>query len=163
MRFDSELVLQLAFEFVGIAIDHAGNAENPEQPADSEAQTAAEPTAKVLNSDAEFESVSYTHLEHTTPDPITLNRLLGELADSGCKYAFMEVSSHSIAQKRISGLKFAGGIFTNLTRDQMCIRDRLWTMKRSTHLIPTLKDGYIPSCVIFSATITVKWYVTRHL
>lgn len=40
---------------------------------------------------------------------------------------------------------------------------KLWTMKRSTHLIPTLKDGYIPSCVIFSSTITVKWYVTRHL
>ena len=57
--------------------------------------------------------------EHTTPDPITLNRLLGEMADSGCKYAFMEVSSHSIAQKRISGLKFAGGIFTNLTRDHL--------------------------------------------
>lgn len=57
--------------------------------------------------------------EHTTPDPITLNRLLGKMADSGCKYAFMEVSSHSIDQKRISGLKFAGGIFTNLTRDHL--------------------------------------------
>ena len=57
--------------------------------------------------------------EHTTPDPVTLNRLLGEMADSGCKYAFMEVSSHSIAQQRISGLKFAGGIFTNLTRDHL--------------------------------------------
>ncbi len=57
--------------------------------------------------------------EHTTPDPITLNRLLGRMADEGCKYAFMEVSSHSIAQKRISGLKFAGGIFTNLTRDHL--------------------------------------------
>ena len=57
--------------------------------------------------------------DHTTPDPITLNRLLGQMADSGCKYAFMEVSSHSIAQKRISGLRFAGGIFTNLTRDHL--------------------------------------------
>lgn len=57
--------------------------------------------------------------EHTTPDPITLNRLLGRMADEGCKYAFMEVSSHSIAQKRIGGLKFAGGIFTNLTRDHL--------------------------------------------
>lgn len=57
--------------------------------------------------------------EHTTPDPITLNRLLGQMADAGCKYAFMEVSSHSIAQKRISGLHFAGGIFTNLTRDHL--------------------------------------------
>ena len=57
--------------------------------------------------------------EHTTPDPITLNRLLGRMADEGCKYVFMEVSSHSIAQKRISGLRFAGGIFTNLTRDHL--------------------------------------------
>lgn len=57
--------------------------------------------------------------DHTTPDPITLNRLLGRMADEGCKYAFMEVSSHSVAQKRIGGLKFAGGIFTNLTRDHL--------------------------------------------
>ena len=57
--------------------------------------------------------------DHTTPDPITLNRLLGKMADEGCKYAFMEVSSHSVAQKRIGGLKFAGGIFTNLTRDHL--------------------------------------------
>ncbi len=57
--------------------------------------------------------------EHTTPDPITLNQLLGRMADEGCKYAFMEVSSHSIAQKRIGGLKFAGGIFTNITRDHL--------------------------------------------
>lgn len=57
--------------------------------------------------------------EHTTPDPVTLNRLLGQMADEGCKYAFMEVSSHAIAQHRIAGLKFAGGIFTNLTRDHL--------------------------------------------
>ena len=57
--------------------------------------------------------------EHTTPDPITLNKLLGRMADEGCKYAFMEVSSHSVAQKRIGGLRFAGGIFTNLTRDHL--------------------------------------------
>lgn len=57
--------------------------------------------------------------EHTTPDPITLNKLLGRMADEGCKYAFMEVSSHAVAQKRIGGLKFAGGIFTNLTRDHL--------------------------------------------
>ena len=56
---------------------------------------------------------------HTTPDPITLNQLLGEMANSGCKYVFMEVSSHAVAQRRISGLKFAGGIFTNLTRDHL--------------------------------------------
>lgn len=57
--------------------------------------------------------------EHTTPDPITLNRLLQQMVDAGCEYAFMEVSSHAIAQKRIAGLKFAGGIFTNLTRDHL--------------------------------------------
>ena len=57
--------------------------------------------------------------DHTTPDPITLNRLLGKMADEGCKYAFMEVSSHSIAQKRIGGLRFVGGIFTNITRDHL--------------------------------------------
>lgn len=57
--------------------------------------------------------------ECTTPDPITLNRLLGQMADEGCAYAFMEVSSHSVAQKRIGGLTFAGGIFTNLTRDHL--------------------------------------------
>ena len=57
--------------------------------------------------------------ECTTPDPITLNRLLGEMADAGCEYAFMEVSSHSVTQKRIGGLTFAGGLFTNLTRDHL--------------------------------------------
>lgn len=57
--------------------------------------------------------------ECTTPDPITLNRLLGQMADEGCAYAFMEVSSHSVTQKRIGGLCFAGGIFTNLTRDHL--------------------------------------------
>jgi UDP-N-acetylmuramoyl-L-alanyl-D-glutamate--2,6-diaminopimelate ligase len=56
---------------------------------------------------------------HTTPDPITLNRLLGRMADEGCRYVFMEVSSHSVAQRRIGGLRFKGGIFTNLTRDHL--------------------------------------------
>ena len=57
--------------------------------------------------------------EHTTPDPITLNKLLGRMADEGCKYVFMEVSSHSVVQKRIGGLQYSGGIFTNLTRDHL--------------------------------------------
>lgn len=56
---------------------------------------------------------------HTTPDAITLNALLGRMADEGCKYVFMECSSHAIAQRRIGGLKYAGGIFTNLTRDHL--------------------------------------------
>ena len=57
--------------------------------------------------------------DHTTPDPITLNRLLAQMAEEGCEYAFMECSSHAIHQKRIGGLRFAGGIFTNLTRDHL--------------------------------------------
>lgn len=57
--------------------------------------------------------------EHTTPDPVTLNKLLGEMADEGCEYAFMECSSHAIHQKRIGGLDFAGALFTNLTRDHL--------------------------------------------
>lgn len=57
--------------------------------------------------------------ECTTPDPITLNRLLGQMADEGCQYAFMEVSSHAVVQHRIGGLTFAGGLFTNLTRDHL--------------------------------------------
>lgn len=57
--------------------------------------------------------------EHTTPDPITLNKLLAQMVEAGCEYAFMEVSSHSVAQHRIAGLTYAGGIFTNLTRDHL--------------------------------------------
>ena len=57
--------------------------------------------------------------DHTTPDPRELNRLLDRMVQAGCEYAFMECSSHAIAQKRIGGLTFAGGIFTNLTRDHL--------------------------------------------
>ena len=57
--------------------------------------------------------------DHTTPDPIELNQLLGRMVEAGCEYAFMECSSHAIQQQRIGGLKFAGGLFTNLTRDHL--------------------------------------------
>ena len=56
---------------------------------------------------------------HTTPDPIELNSLLHKMVEKGCEYAFMEVSSHSVAQDRIAGLHFEGGIFTNLTHDHL--------------------------------------------
>lgn len=56
---------------------------------------------------------------HTTPDAISLNRMLAQMVDAGCEYAFMEVSSHALAQERTGGLEFAGAIFTNLTRDHM--------------------------------------------
>lgn len=59
------------------------------------------------------------HASQTTPDPLTLNELLSEMVKEGCEYAFMEVSSHAVHQKRISGLKFTGAIFTNLTQDHL--------------------------------------------
>lgn len=57
--------------------------------------------------------------DHTTPDAIELNKLLSKMVDADCEYAFMECSSHAIAQKRIGGLTFTGGVFTNLTRDHL--------------------------------------------
>ncbi|RLD70482.1 MAG: UDP-N-acetylmuramoyl-L-alanyl-D-glutamate--2,6-diaminopimelate ligase, partial [Bacteroidetes bacterium] len=56
---------------------------------------------------------------HTTPDAISLNQLLSEMVEAGCTYAFMEVSSHAIDQKRIAGLNFRGAVFTNLTHDHL--------------------------------------------
>ena len=56
---------------------------------------------------------------HTTPDSLSLNQLLAQMVDAGCEYAFMEVSSHSVDQRRIAGLEFDGGIFTNITRDHI--------------------------------------------
>jgi len=63
--------------------------------------------------DKSFES------NRTTPDPVTLNKLLADMVDEGCEYCFMEVSSHSVSEKRVSGLHFVGGIFTNLTLDHL--------------------------------------------
>jgi UDP-N-acetylmuramoyl-L-alanyl-D-glutamate--2,6-diaminopimelate ligase len=56
---------------------------------------------------------------HTTPDALALNELLAKMVDAGCEYAFMEVSSHSVDQRRIAGLEFDGGVFTNITRDHI--------------------------------------------
>lgn len=56
---------------------------------------------------------------HTTPDPVQLNALLRKMADAGCSEVFMEVSSHAIAQQRIAGLVFAGGVFTNISHDHL--------------------------------------------
>lgn len=57
--------------------------------------------------------------KQTTPDPLTINMLLHEMVEEGCEYAAMEVSSHAADQHRIAGLTFAGGVFTNLTRDHL--------------------------------------------
>ncbi len=56
---------------------------------------------------------------HTTPDPIALNELLGQMKEAGCTHVFMEVSSHALVQKRVAGLKFAGALFTNITHDHL--------------------------------------------
>ena len=56
---------------------------------------------------------------HTTPNPMEMNALLAQMVETGCEYAFTECSSHAINQRRIAGLKFKGGIFTNLTRDHL--------------------------------------------
>lgn len=56
---------------------------------------------------------------HTTPDGLKLQRLMAEMAEKGCSHCFMEVSSHAIQQKRIAGIEFAGGVFTNITHDHL--------------------------------------------
>ncbi|MDR2042253.1 MAG: UDP-N-acetylmuramoyl-L-alanyl-D-glutamate--2,6-diaminopimelate ligase [Tannerella sp.] len=77
---------------------------------------------------------------HTTPDPVTLHALLARMVQAGCQYAFMEVSSHALDQRRISGLTFAGGIFTNLTRDHLdyhhTVENYLKAKKRFFDLLP---------------------------
>ena len=75
--------------------------------------------AGLLSTVCNYVDGSVVPATHTTPDPVELNKLLAQMVDAGCEYVFMEASSHAIAQKRISGLHFKGGIFTNLTRDHL--------------------------------------------
>ena len=70
-------------------------------------------TVKILVDDSEFKAT------HTTPDSLTINYYLNEMAQAGCEFCFMEVSSHGIHQKRTDGLQFVGGVFTNLTHDHL--------------------------------------------
>lgn len=56
---------------------------------------------------------------HTTPDPISLNKLLAQMAEAGCEFCFMEVSSHALHQHRVAGLHFTGAIFTNISHDHL--------------------------------------------
>lgn len=60
-----------------------------------------------------------TLASHTTPDPLQINQLFDEMVEAGCHYCFMEVSSHAIHQKRIAGIQFAGGIFSNITHEHL--------------------------------------------
>lgn len=75
--------------------------------------------AGLLSTVANYVNDKAYHATHTTPDPLSLNEMLANMVDAGCEYAFMEVSSHAIHQKRISGLTYQGGIFTNLTQDHL--------------------------------------------
>lgn len=75
--------------------------------------------AGLLSTVANFVNDDSYPTTHTTLDPITLNSFLRKMADAGCEYAFMEVSSHAIHQKRVYGLHFEGGVYTNLTQDHL--------------------------------------------
>lgn len=79
---------------------------------------------------------------HTTPDPVSINLLLNDMVDAGCEYCFMEVSSHAIHQKRIQGLQFTGGIFTNISHDHL---DYHKTFKEYIHVKKTFFDALPPS------------------
>lgn len=70
-------------------------------------------TVKILVDDYEYKAT------HTTPDSLSINLYLNEMVLEGCQYCFMEVSSHGIHQKRVKGLQFAGGVFTNLSHDHL--------------------------------------------
>ncbi len=78
---------------------------------------------------------------HTTPDPIHLNKILSQMVDKGCEYVFMEVSSHAMDQKRVSGVNFAGGIFTNLTHDHLdyhkSVEEYFLAKKKFFKVLPT--------------------------
>lgn len=75
--------------------------------------------AGLLSTVVNYVDTEAIHATQTTPDPLTINALLAQMVEKGCSYAAMEVSSHAAHQHRIAGLNFAGGIFTNLTRDHL--------------------------------------------
>lgn len=75
--------------------------------------------AGLLSTVCNYVETEAIHATQTTPDPLTINSLLHRMVEAGCTYASMEVSSHAAHQHRIAGLKFAGGIFSNLTRDHL--------------------------------------------
>lgn len=110
---------------------------------------------------------------HTTPDAINLNRLLGAMADEGCEYAFMEVSSHALAQERVGGLTFVGGIFTNLTRDHIdfhetmenylkCKKSFFDALPRDAFAITNIDDKNGP-VMVQNTRADIKKYSTRML
>jgi UDP-N-acetylmuramoyl-L-alanyl-D-glutamate--2,6-diaminopimelate ligase len=110
---------------------------------------------------------------HTTPDAISLNKLLSKMVEEGCEYAFMEVSSHALAQERVGGLEFAGGIFTNLTRDHMDFHENMENylkakksffdnLPRNAFAITNLDDKNGP-VMVQNCRADIKNYSTRTL
>ncbi|MDO9154649.1 MAG: UDP-N-acetylmuramoyl-L-alanyl-D-glutamate--2,6-diaminopimelate ligase [Paludibacter sp.] len=75
--------------------------------------------AGLLSTVCNFVNDTIIDATHTTPDALALNELLALMVNAGCEYAFMEVSSHAVDQRRIAGLEFNGAIFTNITRDHI--------------------------------------------
>ena len=118
----------------------------------------------------EDEAVEATH---TTPDAIELNGLLRRMVDAGCEYAFMEVSSHAIAQERIAGLDFDGALFTNLTRDHIDYhktfdnyrdtKKRLFDGLKKTAFAVTNKDDKNGPVMTQNCKAAVHTYSTRSL
>ena len=110
---------------------------------------------------------------HTTPDPVELNSLLRRMADAGCEYVFMECSSHAIDQQRIGGLRFAGGIFTNLTRDHLdyhkTVENYRNAKKKFFDQLPkgafaiTNADDKNGAFMVQNTRATVKTYSTRSM
>ena len=118
----------------------------------------------------EDEAVASTH---TTPDALELNSLLKRMVDAGCTYAFMEVSSHSIAQARIAGLDFDGAVFTNLTRDHIDFhktfdnyrdtKKRLFDSLKKDAFAITNKDDKNGLIMTQNCQAAVRTYSTRAL
>jgi UDP-N-acetylmuramoyl-L-alanyl-D-glutamate--2,6-diaminopimelate ligase len=110
---------------------------------------------------------------HTTPDALELNGLLRRMVDAGCTYAFMEVSSHAIAQERIAGLDFDGALFTNLTRDHIDYhktfdnyrdtKKRLFDGLKKTAFAVTNKDDKNGLVMTQNCKAAVHTYSTRSL
>ena len=110
---------------------------------------------------------------HTTPDAIELNGLLRRMVDAGCTYAFMEVSSHAIAQERIAGLDFDGALFTNLTRDHIDYhktfenyrdtKKRLFDELKKSAFAVTNKDDKNGLVMTQNCKAAVRTYSTRSL
>ncbi len=110
---------------------------------------------------------------HTTPDALELNGLLRRMVNAGCEYAFMEVSSHAIAQERIAGLDFDGALFTNLTRDHIDYhktfdnyrdtKKRLFDQLKKEAFAVTNKDDKNGLVMTQNCKATVRTYSTQAL